>query len=135
MGYEEWKATGDESLLRHIVTNLLSNAVKYSSEGNPVRFVAERAGDGVVLTVRDRGIGIPLEDQKRLFTAFHRGGNVGDRIGTGLGLAIVRQCVEQHRGTIELESAPGAGTTVTVRLPVYSAALARKAKRAERTAS
>ena len=113
-------AVGDENLLRHVLTNLLSNAVKYSREGVPVELAARRDGDGVVFTVRDRGIGIDPEDQRRLFTAFHRGANVGDRPGTGLGLVIVRQCVDLHLGTIALQSALGQGTTVTVRLPLFS---------------
>jgi signal transduction histidine kinase len=121
------EATGDESLLRHILTNLIANAVKYSCDGDPVDLAARRDGDAVIFTVRDRGIGIAAEDQKRLFTAFHRGGNVGDRPGTGLGLVIVRQCVDVHLGTISLQSALGQGTSVTVRLPVFSPALARTA--------
>jgi PAS domain S-box-containing protein len=126
---------GDESLLRHILTNLLSNGVKYSPDGAPIELTARRDGESVVLTVRDRGIGIAAEDQKRLFTAFQRGGNVGERPGTGLGLVIVRQCVDLHLGTIALQSAVGAGTAVTVRLPVFNAALARKGVPGERAKS
>jgi signal transduction histidine kinase len=86
--------------------------------------VVQRDGDGVV--VRDRGIGIAPEDQKRLFTAFRRGSNVGERPGTGLGLVIVRQCVDLHLGTIVVRSALGEGTTVTVRLPVFNRSLVQK---------
>jgi PAS domain S-box-containing protein len=123
------EAVGDESLLRHILTNLLSNAVKYSPGGGRVELTAERDGDVVTLVVRDGGIGITTEDQKQLFTAFHRGSNVGERPGTGLGLVIVRQCVDLHVGTIALESAVGRGTCVTVRLPLFSPRLARAAAR------
>jgi signal transduction histidine kinase len=128
-------ATGDESLLRHILTNLLSNAVKYSTERATVELSARREGDAVAFVVRDAGIGIGPEDQKRLFTAFHRGSNVGDRPGTGLGLVIVRQCVELHHGTIALESAPGQGTRVTVRLPLFGPSRARAARAGERSSS
>ena len=118
-------AIGDESLLRHILTNLISNAVKYSTEGEPVELAVRRDGDDAVFVVRDRGIGIAPEDQKRLFTAFRRGTNVGDRPGTGLGLVIARQCADLHLGTIAVESVLGEGTTVTVRLPVFSKALTK----------
>ncbi len=113
-------AVGDESLLRHILTNILSNAVKYSEPGSPVEFTGTREGSNVVFTVRDRGIGIPAEDQGRIFRSFTRGRNVGQRPGTGLGLLIVERCVQLHGGTVELESTAGAGTTVTITLPVFS---------------
>lgn len=109
----------DEALLRHIIPNLLSNAVKYSEPGQPVEFTVMRDGSDAVLTVRDHGIGIPIDDQSRLFNSFTRASNVGTRPGTGLGLVVVQRCVLLHGGTIQLESKPGAGTTVTVRLPVF----------------
>ncbi len=118
---DEFRAHGDESLLRHIVANLLSNAVKYSTEGVPVELRLGRAGSVAVLTVRDHGIGIPPADLPNLFQAFHRAGNVGDTPGTGLGLAIVKRCVELHRGRIEVNSNPGTGTTFTVTLPLFDA--------------
>jgi signal transduction histidine kinase len=108
---------GDERLLRHIFTNLLTNAVKYSERGSTVDFHVACHGTELVSTIRDRGIGIPEEDREWLFTAFHRGRNVGDRPGTGLGLVIVKRCVDLHGGKINIESNPGAGTQVTVRLP------------------
>jgi signal transduction histidine kinase len=114
-------AISDESLLRHILSNLLSNAVKYSEPDSPVEFSAGRQGDDVLLVVRDHGIGIPKEDREQLFTTFTRGGNVGPRPGTGLGLVIVQRCVELHGGDLQLESEPGQGTTITVRLPVFGA--------------
>jgi signal transduction histidine kinase len=113
-------AVSDEGVLRHILTNLLSNACKYSEPGSPVDFSAERRGDDVVFTFRDHGIGIPPEDQARIFTSFTRGSNVGGRPGTGLGLVIVQRCVELHGGTIKLESQVGRGTTFTVSLPVFN---------------
>jgi signal transduction histidine kinase len=84
---------------------------------------AAPAGDGAarwaVLAVRDPGVGIPPDDLPRVFERFHRGANVVGRIrGTGLGLAGARQIVEQHGGTIAVASPPGAGTTVTLRLPL-----------------
>jgi PAS domain S-box-containing protein len=113
------KANADERLLGHIFTNLLSNAVKYSEAGAPVRFQVGRENDCAVCTVRDEGIGISEDDQPRMFTAFHRGANVGSRSGTGLGLVVVKRCVELHRGQVQIQSALAQGTTVTVRLPAF----------------
>jgi signal transduction histidine kinase len=112
----------DERLLEHIFTNLLTNAVKYSSAGQVVRFEIERAGEDMVCSILDQGIGIPEADREWLFNAFHRGHNVGDRPGTGLGLVIVKRCVDLYGGEINVESKAGEGTTVTVRLPIFSPA-------------
>src|SRR5262249_8789120 len=99
--------------------NLLSNGVKYSPPGQTVMFRVEREGDEAVFTIQDRGIGIPVEDQKHIFDAFYHGKNVGQRPGSGLGLVIVKRCVELHEGTINVRSTEGEGTTVTVRLPLF----------------
>jgi PAS domain S-box-containing protein len=119
-------ARGDETLLRHIFTNLLSNAVKYAPPGSQVHFSVRRDAGDVVFELRDHGIGIPAEDQKRLFEAFYRAGNVGDIPGTGLGLVIVRRCVDLHNGTITVESTPGSGTTFLVRLKMFSPHIGEK---------
>jgi signal transduction histidine kinase len=79
----------------------------------------ERAPQHAVWRVRDRGLGIPEADLPRLFSAFHRGRNVGPVPGSGLGLVIVKRCVELHGGSVHVESQLGQGTTVTVRLPVF----------------
>ena len=83
--------------------------------------VAREVGDAVFI-VQDRGLGIPADDRQRLFTPFYRCKNVVTIPGTGLGLVIVKHCVEQHGGTLEIESAEGHGTTVRVRLPLFSPA-------------
>jgi signal transduction histidine kinase len=113
------QAHADERLLQHILTNLLSNAVKYSEPGVCVCFAVERDSGEALCVIRDRGIGISEDDQRMLFTAFHRGANVGSRAGTGLGLLLVKRCVELHHGKVRIESKVGYGTTVTVRLPVF----------------
>ena len=115
-------ARADEKLLRHILTNLVTNAVKYSPAGVPVQFHVCRDGGDAVFQIRDRGMGIPEEDRKRLFTPFYRGKNVATIPGTGLGLVIVKHCVERHGGTIEMGGEVGGGTIVTVRLPLFSPA-------------
>jgi PAS domain S-box-containing protein len=109
----------DERLLGHILTNLLSNAVKYSEAGAAAHFFVAREGRDAVCVIRDKGIGIPEEDQPHLFKAFHRGGNVGTRPGTGLGLLLVKRCAELHGGTVQINSKIGEGTTVTVRFPAF----------------
>jgi PAS domain S-box-containing protein len=116
------EAQADEGLMRHIFINLLTNAVKYSEAGEAVVFEVRREGAEAICAIRDRGIGIPTEDREWLFNAFQRGRNVGQRPGTGLGLVIVKRCVELHGGSIALESAPGEGTVVTVRLPLFTPA-------------
>jgi len=114
------EAQADERLLGHIFTNLLSHAVKYSEPGATVHFILERNGSDAVGTVRDRGLGILEQDQQKLFTAFHRGANVGSRPGTGLGLMLVKRCADLHGGKVRLTSEIGEGTTVVVTLPLFT---------------
>jgi signal transduction histidine kinase len=97
----------------------LSNAVKYSEAGETVHFAVTRHGRDAVCIVRDHGIGMSEADQQQMFSAFHRGSNVGNRPGTGLGLLLVKRCTELHGGTVQVKSRVGGGTTVTVRLPVF----------------
>jgi signal transduction histidine kinase len=123
------RAWADERLLGHIFTNLLSNAVKYSEPGARVRFSMQQDGDDALCTVQDRGIGIPEEDQQKLFKAFHRGSNVTGRPGTGLGLMLVKRCAELHGGTLQLNSKVGEGTTVVVRLPLFQGSVGFQGER------
>ncbi|MGK7874231.1 MAG: sensor histidine kinase [Xenococcaceae cyanobacterium] len=108
----------DTKLLGQILGNLLSNALKYSSEGNAVRFELTCEDNKAIFQIRDQGIGIPKEDQSRLFEPFHRATNVGTLPGTGLGLTIVKKAVDLHGGAIAFESEVGIGTTFTVILPL-----------------
>jgi two-component system, cell cycle sensor histidine kinase and response regulator CckA len=114
------QARFDERLFRHILVNLLNNAIKYSEPGCSVTLAVKRAGRDVVVSVKDRGIGMSEEDMKRLFVPFRRGGNVGQRAGTGLGLSIAKRCVDLHGGRLEFQSKVGEGTTATLRLPVFT---------------
>lgn len=113
-------ALWDESLLRHILGNLLSNAIKYSPAGGTVRFELIVQEKTVIFQIQDQGIGIPLEDQKKLFQPFNRASNVERIPGNGLGLAIVKKCVEVHKGQISVQSQVGIETTFTVTLPLIS---------------
>jgi PAS domain S-box-containing protein len=117
-GFDRADADMDERLLRHILNNLLSNAVKYSPPGSEVTFSLARRNEQAVIEIQDRGIGIPAQDQPRLFESFYRASNVENRPGTGLGLAIVKKSVELHGGEISVTSALGAGTRFTVVLPL-----------------
>jgi PAS domain S-box-containing protein len=99
--------------------NLLTNAVKFTPEGGKVTLHARREGESVVFTVSDTGVGIPEDEQERLFTRFFRS-SLATRMavqGTGLGLVIVKRIVEEHGGTISMVSAPEMGTTVKVTIP------------------
>src|SRR5258706_7319135 len=103
--FDRLEALMDERLLRHILNTLLSNAVKYSPPGSEVTLSLARREEQAVIEIQDRGIGIPLEDQPRMFESFHRASNVENRTGTGLGLAIVNESVELHGCAISLSSA------------------------------
>lgn len=119
----------DEYRVRQVMLNLLGNAVKFTDQGEIVLQVCRWSGDGRVppglsLTVRDTGLGIPLEDQERIFDRFAQArAQRRDRpLGTGLGLAICRTMTELQGGRIELTSAVGEGSRFTVRLPAMQAA-------------
>jgi signal transduction histidine kinase len=104
--------------VKQVLVNLLSNAVKFTPEGGWVR-VEARGGDVVTVSVIDNGIGIPKEEQESVFDKFHQVGATtkGVREGTGLGLAITKRLVEEHGGTIQIESAPGTGSRFTFTIP------------------
>ena len=104
----------DPKLLRSIFANLLSNAIKYSPTGGQIQCSLTFEAQSVQIQIRDRGLGIPAEEQKQLFEPFYRGKNVRHIGGTGLGLVVVQKCVDLHGGTIKITSEAGRGTTVTV---------------------
>jgi two-component system, OmpR family, phosphate regulon sensor histidine kinase PhoR len=110
----------DESRLQEVVYNLLDNAVKYSQPGGTVSLRAAVEGDRVRVSVADQGIGISEADLPRIFQRFYRADKARSRElgGTGLGLSIVKHIVLLHGGTVEAESEPGKGTTISVLLPV-----------------
>jgi len=107
----------DPHLLKNILLNLLSNAIKYSSEGKNVELISERKEATLSITVRDFGIGIPIEDQQHMFTRFFRANNVINIQGTGLGLTIVKRYLDLMNGKIDFESVENEGTTFTVEIP------------------
>ena len=107
----------DSQLMRRALTNLLSNAMKYSPENSTVHFTLNLIEKEISVGVTDEGIGIPEEDQKRLFDAFHRASNVGTIEGTGLGLAIVKHVIDLHGGSVNLSSEVNKGTTFIIKIP------------------
>lgn len=111
---------GDRRLLRQIVVNLLINGIKFTERGGSVAVGWDRIADGsLALIVRDTGVGMTEEDCRRVLEPFGRGSAelARARHDTGLGLTICRQFAEMHGGRLELESAPGKGTAVSVILP------------------
>ena len=109
----------DQQRIGQLLSNLLGNAVKFTPSGGRVTLTLERDGDGAVLRVSDTGIGIDATELPRIFDRFYRGTRAAEAraTGSGLGLAIVKSIVDMHRGRITVDSAPGQGTTVEVRLP------------------
>jgi PAS domain S-box-containing protein len=116
---------GDRDRVGQVVTNLLTNAIKYSPESDRiiVRAMADTSTDTVVVSVQDFGIGIPQEEQDRIFDRFYRVGNDvrGSYAGLGLGLFIASEFVRRHDGRIWVESDEGRGTTISFSLPLGGA--------------
>ena len=112
---------GDQGLLVTAVANLISNAIAYSPDSSTVSISRRRRGDEVEISVTDRGIGIALADQERVFERFFRVDKARSRAtgGTGLGLAIVKHVAANHNGSIRLWSRPGTGSTFTLSIPAY----------------
>jgi signal transduction histidine kinase len=110
----------DADALAQVLMNLLDNAVKYSNGRKEIDVVVTTGEHDVRIAIRDHGIGIAPAEQKKIFEKFYRVGStlVHDVKGSGLGLSIVRHVVEAHGGRIEVESAPGAGSTFTIVLPL-----------------
>ncbi|MCA9970962.1 MAG: hybrid sensor histidine kinase/response regulator [Anaerolineales bacterium] len=111
----------DPKLFRQILANLLSNALKYAPPGTQVTVRLYQAAGDICLEVQDQGMGIPAEERSHLFEPFYRASNARNIKGSGLGLMIVKECVDQHRGCIEVHSEVEQGTRFTVRLPAVAA--------------
>lgn len=111
---------GDPVLLDRVASNLVANAVKFTPDGGRVEVRVVVADGRSTLLVNDTGIGIPADEQDRLFERFFRSSTAQDLAipGTGLGLAISRTIVQRHAGTISVQSTPGEGTSIRVDLPL-----------------
>ncbi len=108
----------DKKLLNHILLNLFSNAIKYSKDDGEIYCGVDITDDQLVIEISDDGVGIPMSEQKHLFSRFFRGSNVINIQGTGLGLNIVREYLEVMDGIIYFKSKENEGTTFTVKIPL-----------------
>jgi two-component system, OmpR family, sensor kinase len=117
---EGLEVVGDDHQLRQVVANLLSNALRHTPAGTPVHVRLGARGQEAVLTVADEGPGLAADVAARAFEPFYRAdpSRTRETGGAGLGLAIVAAIVHAHGGEVALETAPGAGATFTVRLPL-----------------
>jgi signal transduction histidine kinase len=118
---EPIRAPCDPERIEQVLNNLVSNAIKYSPQGGPVEVSVTREQSQAIISVRDQGCGMSVQDQQRIFRPFSRTGTSRETIpGVGLGLFVARTIVRAHGGDIEVESAPGAGSVFRVRLPAAS---------------
>jgi len=110
---------GDRFSIEEMIANLLFNAIKYTPENGTVEVASKNNEDGVLVEIADTGMGIPKEEQSKIFDEFFRATNArtAERDGTGLGLSIVKYIVERHGGEIQVESEEGHGTVFTFKLP------------------
>jgi len=110
----------DKEALAQAVLNLINNAIKYSRDEKWIRVSLAREGDALAVAVADHGIGIPKPEQRKIFDKFYRAENslVHETKGSGLGLALVRHIMEAHGGEVQVDSAPGRGSTFTLVLPL-----------------
>lgn len=110
---------GDESQIIQVINNLVSNAIKYAPGSTQVGVYVSRVGEFVKVSVTDQGLGISLEDQKKVFERFFRSGDIQRRFpGMGIGLYICQQIVKNHGGTIWVISEKGKGSTFSFTLPI-----------------
>lgn len=127
---EDFSCDLDVPRIERVLVNLISNAAKYSPQGSSILVRVDRdngeSGPIAILSVTDQGIGIPAADLPRIFERFYRASNAGEVEGTGIGLAGSLQIVEQHGGSLEVQSEEGKGATFTVRLPVSTLEISRE---------
>jgi len=111
---------GDRARLAQVLDNLVSNGLKFTPSGGRVEVRLSAQDGAAILEVEDTGLGIPVDEQERLFERFFRSSNAAENAipGTGLGLTITKAIVERHGGRIEVDSAENTGTTVRVSLPL-----------------
>jgi signal transduction histidine kinase len=108
----------DPRRIKQALFNLLSNAFKFTPPGGTITLAARREADEVVITVTDTGVGIPEQDQARVFERFERATKFGRHSGAGLGLSLVKSFIELHGGRVEMTSTEGKGTCVVCHLPI-----------------
>lgn len=109
---------GDPEMLGTVLINLIDNALKYTTDGSPVEITARNEDKAIVITVTDRGIGIPEAEASLIGRRFFRASNTTPATGTGLGLYNTRRLLEYHNGILSLRGGRGGGTIATIRLPL-----------------
>lgn len=112
----------DREKLRVVLQNLIENSIKYSNKGDKVFIGLEKKGSEIELSIKDTGIGIPKEEQPKIFEKFYRATNAKEKeeIGSGLGLYTIKQIIEHHKGKIWFESESGKGTVFYFTIPLSS---------------
>jgi signal transduction histidine kinase len=111
------EAVVDATRMRQAFANLLDNALKYTPEGGNVRLSCAIGSEGVTVKVRDTGLGIPADEQPRIWERLYRGDKSRSQRGLGLGLSLVKAIVEAHHGTVSVQSKPGEGSEFKVTIP------------------
>lgn len=115
------RVVGDRQQLKRALLNLLNNAVKFNSPGGSITIRASRSGKKIHASILDTGLGIPEESLSRIFEKFYRVPDHRDQVpGTGLGLSVVKQIIQDHGGSIEVNSIVGKGTSFQITLPINS---------------
>jgi signal transduction histidine kinase len=120
---QEIMVFGDKARLQRLFTNLIDNAIKFTPEGGAIWVTVERDDGAVEIKIKDNGIGIPTEEQAKIFRRFYRVDKSRSREtgGIGLGLSIAEQVARAHQGRIEVNSELNQGSTFTVYLPILNA--------------
>ncbi len=128
LGTQPLTVIGDESALRRVIDILLDNAFKYTPLPGKVTLSAEETNGRAIVSVEDTGIGIAVEDQKKIFERFYRVDKARSRAlsGAGLGLAIAQWIVQAHKGSISVKSEPGGGCTFRVEIPAVTSAVEKQ---------
>jgi signal transduction histidine kinase len=117
---EPYEAVVDATRMRQAFANLLDNALKYTPDGGDVRLVCAVESGRITVRVRDTGMGIPLDEQPRIWERLYRGDKSRSQRGLGLGLSLVKAIVEAHHGTVTVQSRPGEGSEFIVHIPPTS---------------
>jgi signal transduction histidine kinase len=120
---ETLRIHGDEVLLRHAIENVVLNSLQYSPKGSRVLVHTTATGSGMRITIADFGPGIAPDDLTRIREPYFRGANGESRSGTGLGLYFADRIVQGHKGSVQIDSALGKGTTVTIEVPASDKAV------------
>lgn len=117
---EHSEILGSEFHFTNVITNILDNAIKYSGDVVEIDVYTENAGNNILIKIKDQGIGMGKNVQKKIFDKFYRehGGNIHNVKGHGLGLSYVKSITEAHQGSVHVESEKGKGSTFIIKLPI-----------------